>query len=212
MESAAYKGMSDKELNEYLKSLRKKARNLTDETKKIKFETSVLMAENEKMKIELEVLKRENRKLLDKGGFEQVTDEEFNWYFKHKDDPSIFQNYYFKVTPEQIKRKFAEFHKKEKFTGDPKFNGIEEYSARNGWISPDGRYNPVNDFAQHENWAREYLGKNEETSKISEENNSASSYLESLGWVRVMNWVGAVPAFSYEYNKVTKEQKDIHKI
>jgi hypothetical protein len=176
-------------------------RRVEAEYKKYKKETRDLKRDTERMRREIDELDKSTKKELERLGLGSLTPEELKWFVDQGKT-----SFYFRPSAADIKAQYSAAHAKE--TNEPdKFEGFEELRSTNGWLSPEGRYYPVGGFAQHDKWAGEYMREHG-----IKENERYGGYdyevLESMGWMRVMDW-GAGTKMNFGHQKQpTHEQKE----
>jgi hypothetical protein len=170
-----------------LEALRQQARDSRKETRKLIKRTEELNALN--------------RKELERIGWGSLTEEEFEWFYKTGN-----KTCYFIPSASQIKSDYALAQTK-LYQAPDAFAGFEELRHTNGWLDPYGKYFPVDGFAEHNNWASNYLFR--QNSEFSDADRGyAYEKLQDLGWLRVMDWGGSTK-IQFGYSKTpTHDQKE----
>lgn len=194
-----------------LDNLRKHIKNIEAEIVLINKKSVELELQTAEKRGEIKVWKEKNEELKRQRGWSDITDEEMKWLMDGNYQKYWKDGTFFKVQPTQreIKEKYIEVTGKKDELFLKKWENSPELEIKNGWIDRSGKYYGVG-LAEHNNWAIEYLNEKfgawEAAIKITNNGESAHTYLEKAGWVRVMAW----PRMFVKYiipTKLTHAQK-----
>ena len=203
--------MSEKERKDYIKFLKQKCRDERAATKKIKADTERIKLETARLQSQLDEVKKENLRLLRERGWEELPEEVIAWLMK---DDNYRKHFYFKPTAQRILERYAEINKTEVIVleMDPKFKGLEEFQSTNAWVSPDGTFYGMGDFAKHEEWASNYAHNKyarEECDEFRKKYGYYHIWLEANSWIRILTWTRDNTTFSRDStSRITKRQAD----
>lgn len=163
-----------------------------------------------KMEKEIAKLQEESKKHLLNLGWQNLPDHVLHW-LQHNYDKHFK---YFKPSERSVIEAYErETGKTVILNVDSRFVGNEQMQLTNAWVSPDGEFFGLHEFADHERWAADYLIREKGREWVHEKVFANHSYhhlvLEDLGWIRILTWKLGETNFSKGAgSRVTKRQKD----